>query len=226
MTLCGGSFLFALNYLLCPWPTVDGAILILIRTSQCDLDRRQEITIIAVMTFAAATPADIEELVRFVNNAYRGESAEAGWASEGKLMAGQRIDSAMLAEMLSIQSGTILLMRDQMGGPLAGCVSLKLTDEPSTWYLSMLAIDPQRQAEGLGRLLLAEAEDRSKARGGTQVKITVIWLRQTLIEWYERRGYRLTGQTEPFPYDDQRFGVPLRNDLYFVELAKRLGSGL
>jgi ribosomal protein S18 acetylase RimI-like enzyme len=174
------------------------------------------------MIFVPATPADVEELVRFVNGAYRGETAEAGWASEGKLMAGQRVDSGMLANMLSIEGGTILLMRDQVAGCVVGCVSIKPTSEASTWYLSMLAVDPQRQAGGLGRLLLTEAEDRIKAQGATRVKITVIWLREPLIEWYERRGYRRTGQTEPFPYEDQRFGVPLRNDLYFVELDKPL----
>jgi ribosomal protein S18 acetylase RimI-like enzyme len=137
-------------------------------------------------------------------------------------MAGQRTDSAMLAETLSTKGCTILLMRDQASTPLAGCVSLKPTDDPSTWYLSMLAIDPQRQTEGLGRLLLSEAEDRIRAQGASRVKITVIWLRQPLIEWYERRGYQRTGQTEPFPYGNQRFGVPLRNDLYFVELFKAL----
>jgi ribosomal protein S18 acetylase RimI-like enzyme len=174
------------------------------------------------MIFVPATPADVEELVRFVNGAYRGESAEAGWACESKVLTGQRIDSAMLCEMLSIERGTILLMRDKLGNPLAGCVSLEPMNDGSTWYLSMLAIDPQRQAEGLGRLLLSEAEDRIKVQGAKRVKITVIWLRQPLMEWYERRGYRRTGQTEPFPYGDERFGVPLRNDLYFVELDKTL----
>jgi ribosomal protein S18 acetylase RimI-like enzyme len=174
------------------------------------------------MIFVPGTTGDIDELVRFVNGAYRGESADAGWASEGKLMAGQRTDSAMLTESLSTKGGTILLMRDQVNTPLAGCVSLKPTDDPSTWYLSMLAIDPKRQAEGLGRLLLFEAEDRIKAQGASRVKISVIWLRQPLIEWYERRGYRRTGQTEPFPYGNQRFGVPLRDDLYFVEFLKGL----
>src|SRR5580698_10252819 len=117
------------------------------------------------MIFVHATTGDIDELVRFVNGAYRGESADAGWASEGKLMVGQRTDSAMLTESLSTKGGTILLMRDQVNAPLAGCVSLKPTNYPSTWYLSMLAIDPKRQTEGLGRLLLFEAEDRIKAQG-------------------------------------------------------------
>jgi hypothetical protein len=47
-------------------------------------------------------------------------------------------------------------------------------------------------------------------------------VRETLIAWYRRRGYRETGETEPFPYGDDRFGTPLRNDLHFVVLAKDL----
>ena len=52
--------------------------------------------------------------------------------------------------------------------------------------------------------------------------MTVVSVRETLIAWYERHGYRRTGETERFPYDDTRFGVPLRSDLEFVVLEKRL----
>lgn len=174
------------------------------------------------MIFVSATQADIDELVTFVNNAYRGQTAEAGWASEAKVIAGQRIDSSMLADMLSKDNLTILLMRDHQHGPLAGCVSFERTPGSTVAYLSMLSIDPQRQAEGLGRTLLSKAEGGLKAQGATDVRITVIWLRHTLIEWYERRGYRLTGEREPFPYGDQRFGIPQRDDLYFLVMEKSI----
>jgi hypothetical protein len=52
--------------------------------------------------------------------------------------------------------------------------------------------------------------------------MTVVNVRDTLIAWYVRRGYTLTGETEPFPYGDIRFGVPRRDDLHFVILRKRL----
>lgn len=180
--------------------------------------------IIVEMIFVPATNADIDELVAFVNNAYRGKSAEAGWASEAKMIGGQRIDSAMLAGTLAKGKTTVLLMRDDNQAPLAGCVSLEPVDEPGVWYLSMLAIDPQRQADGLGRTLLSHAEDHVKALGANRVRITVIWLRHSLIEWYVRRGYRRTGKTEPFPYGDHRFGVPTRDDLYFEVFEKILVS--
>ena len=50
--------------------------------------------------------------------------------------------------------------------------------------------------------------------------MTVVNVRDILIEWYERRGYALTGETRSFPYGDERFGKPLRDDLHFVVLQK------
>jgi hypothetical protein len=54
--------------------------------------------------------------------------------------------------------------------------------------------------------------------------MTVVSVRESLIAWYERQGYRRTGETECFPYDDGRFGAPLRPDLVFVVLEKPFGG--
>jgi hypothetical protein len=67
---------------------------------------------------------------------------------------------------------------------------------------------------------LQAAEDFAKERGGHRIRMTVVNVRKTLIAWYERRGYALTGETKPFPYGDERFGRPLRDDLHFVVLEK------
>jgi hypothetical protein len=50
----------------------------------------------------------------------------------------------------------------------------------------------------------------------------VLNVRDALIAWYLRRGYEFTGETEPYPYGDNRFGRPLRDDLEFVILEKQL----
>ena len=52
------------------------------------------------------------------------------------------------------------------------------------------------------------------------LRMTVIDVRDELIAWYERRGYRRTGIRKPFPYGDTRFGVPRRDDLRFEVLEK------
>jgi len=88
------------------------------------------------------------------------------------------------------------------------------------WYLGLLTVRPDLQKMQLGRGLLAAAEDFARARGGWRIRMTVVNVRDTLIAWYQRRGYRLTGETQSFPYGDERFGKPLRNDLHFVVLEK------
>jgi hypothetical protein len=55
-----------------------------------------------------------------------------------------------------------------------------------------------------------------------EMHMTVISVREELIAWYERRGYRRTGRTTPFPYGDERFGLPQRDDLEFELLIKPL----
>ena len=52
--------------------------------------------------------------------------------------------------------------------------------------------------------------------------MTVITLRAELLAYYERRGFRRTGRTVPFPYGDPRFGLPRRPDLKMEILAKVL----
>jgi hypothetical protein len=52
--------------------------------------------------------------------------------------------------------------------------------------------------------------------------MTVITVRHELIAWYERRGYHRTGKRKPFPYGDERYGLPRRPDLEFEVLRKVL----
>ena len=74
----------------------------------------------------------------------------------------------------------------------------------------------------LGRTLLHAAEAVAERKGARRIRMTVVNIRDTLIAWYARRGYDLTGETRPFPYGDRRFGDPLRDDLAFVVLEKAL----
>jgi len=87
----------------------------------------------------------------------------------------------------------------------------------------MFAVRPGLQGSGTGSELLTYAEDYARAEfAGTSMEMTVIGQRTELIAWYERRGYVRTGEARPFPYGDERFGLPRRDDLHFIVLTKQL----
>lgn len=170
------------------------------------------------MIIRRAGQADVPALERLVNAAYRGDSARKGWTHEADLLDGQRIDAAMLEDMLADPAQHLLVAEED--GRLVGCADV--TDKGSHAYLGMLTVDPELQGGGLGRRLAAAGEDLARSLGHDRVRMTVIELRHELIAWYGRLGYAPTGEREPFPAGDARFGLP-RRDLAFVVMEKRLG---
>jgi len=172
--------------------------------------------------FVPITDEDVPHIVALINRAYRGSGTSIGWSTEVGYISGERTTEDLLrAELVAKPNGSLLKWNDEQGGPLKGCVWLEpLADD--VWYLGSLAVDPQQQKGGLGKALLSSAEQWVRERGGRRVRMTVVNVREVLITWYLRRGYHRTGETEPFPYGDNRFGTPLRDDLSFVVLEKNL----
>lgn len=172
------------------------------------------------MTLIPATDSELDAVAVLVNSAYRGETSRAGWTTEADYLDGQRTDAATLRRDLAETPGAVVLtLRDAPQGPILGTVWL----EPAggdAWYLGMLTVNPELQARQLGRTLLEAGETYALERGAKRIEMTVVQIRDTLIAWYERRGYARTGETRPFPYDDARFGVPRRDDLAFIVLEK------
>ncbi len=160
---------------------------------------------------------DIPALVKLVNSAYRGESSKKGWTTEADLLDGSRTDAADLIAVLQSTTDRILKYCDT-SNRIVACVHLQ--EQKQKIYLGMLTVSPELQAGGIGKLLLAAAEQYAKDRHAESIMMTVISVRKELIEWYERRGYKRTGETKPFPHDP-RFGIP-KQELVFIVLEKKL----
>lgn len=171
------------------------------------------------MLLIPAEEADYPAIVELANLAYRGS---AGWNSESWFIEGERLTEELLRQDLARSPDVhLLVFRETHSGEPLGTVWLE-PKEAGIWYLGLLTVRPERQSQQLGRMLLAASEDFACARGARRIRMTVVNVRETLIAWYLRRGYALTGETQPFPYGDNRFGKPLRGDLYFVVLEKDL----
>jgi ribosomal protein S18 acetylase RimI-like enzyme len=174
------------------------------------------------MLLTEAVETEYGPVVELVNLAYRGSGAERSWNTEAGIVEGTRLTETLLREDLAAKpEARLLTYRDGVAGPLLGTVWLEPKGE-GVWYLGLLTVRPGLQNRQMGRALLEAAEEYVRERDGGCVRMRVVWVREALIEWYRRRGYRLTGEREPFPYGDERFGRPLRDDLYFVVMEKEL----
>ncbi len=172
------------------------------------------------LAFRFATAADIDAIVALVNSAYRGDSSRAGWTTEADILGGQRTDAAEISQLVAKHDSSMLLCL--RNGELIGSVHLEHVDATAA-YLGMLVIQPVLQGQGMGRRLMTEAEHFAGNEWGTsRMRMQVITLRKELIAYYERCGYRRTGETLPFPADDPRFGLPKVDGLMFEVLEKLL----
>jgi ribosomal protein S18 acetylase RimI-like enzyme len=163
-----------------------------------------------------ATEHDYPSIVTLMNLAFRGKD---GWSIEGEYITGERITLSLLTEEISKGALYLLAIEDATSTTLKGCVSLQ-SATPEKWHLGSLTVLPSLQNSGFGRELLAAAEQYAAANGALTIEMTVVHVREALIAWYQRRGYRRTGETRPFPYADTRYGTPTRPDLFFVVLEK------
>lgn len=177
-----------------------------------------------------AEPADAPALVDLIESAYRGDRSRSGWTTEADLLDGQRVDLPMVEEMLG--TSTVLVAFESAdhspAGSRAPLATVTLTDEgDGVAYFGTFAVSPEVQGSGVGKELMAYAESFAQREwGAISMRMTVISKRAELIAFYERRGYQRTGETEPFPYGQERFGVPKVDDLEFAVLSKPLASPL
>ena len=166
-------------------------------------------------TIRHATHDDLEELHAVVERAYRGDTAKAGWTHEADIvLEGKRTSHDILSATVDDDNERLLVAVD--GERIIGCVQIS-DREYGTAYMGLLTVDPLLQAAGLGKQLIAAAEAMAMAAFEAHlIEMTVISQRPELIAYYERRGYRLTGERRPFP-------IEMDPPLEMVVLAKPLG---
>jgi predicted N-acetyltransferase YhbS len=145
---------------------------------------------------------DADAIARLVNEAFRPERF---------FIDGDRTNPQNVREL--INKGKFLLAEDGEG--IVGYVYFEPRGEH--WYLGLLSVDPSRQGDGLGALLMTAAENHAWSAGALVMDLRIVNLRTELPGFYRRLGYEETG-TAPLPPD-----ASVKQPCHFIQMSKKLG---
>jgi GNAT superfamily N-acetyltransferase len=153
-----------------------------------------------------AEESDLPAVMMLVNRAFEVETF---------FITGERLNSERAREYFD--QGRYLIAEES--GVPAGCVYVQLHGERS--YLGLLSVHPDLQKTGLGRKLMAAAEEFAREMGSHHMDLTVVNLRTELPPFYRKLGYVEDG-TEPI----RDHMLPrVTQPCHFVKMTKPLGNG-
>ncbi|KAJ7068098.1 acyl-CoA N-acyltransferase [Mycena amicta] len=174
-----------------------------------------------MLSFRLAAPPDAPFLAELIRRAYRGQD---GWTTEASMLNDERIDTKTVLAKIDNDAARVLVAMDAQLQIIGCCEIVHIdTRTKSAGYFGMFAVEPTLQAGGVGRQILQHAEQMAVELWAVKtMEMTVIAQREELIAYYERRGFKNTGEKRPFPVDQLINGVALRDDLYFTVLVKTM----
>lgn len=168
------------------------------------------------LLFRPATAADIVAISDLVNRAYRPLAGAEGWTHEADLVFGDRSTPQQVLESIQQENSVIFLALDNV--MIEACIHLEIDGDSG--HLGLFAVNPQRQGQGLGKQLLAQAEAFACSHFGVKrLVMHVVSARKELIDFYVRCGYQKTGQVMDYTQMSQA-GVPKVDGLKVEMLEK------
>ena len=154
----------------------------------------------AMLTLRRATADDIPAMVEVVNAAFQAEPFRTRPRTSLEGLTG-----AMTRNVFIVA---------EVDGRISGVVLTRV--QGRTGYSGMLAVDPAQQRTGIGRALLAAAEEFCRASGCSEATLSTGDFNLGLVSYYGRWGYRETHR-EPAPPD-----APFSRPFDIIHMAKQL----
>jgi ribosomal protein S18 acetylase RimI-like enzyme len=170
-----------------------------------------------------ATIGDINDLYRIIQAAYRTNN---GWTNEAKLVSGERVTKDELRAIIQKGHDPLIVAVDD--GKVVGCISaeashlhpsLQLPDYSA--LIGLFSVDPELQSRGIGRLLFNACIDHVKTTW--KCKYAVLWVIETrsdLLKWYEKMGFKFTGDLRDFVMPDKLRVAGLKFKIYIKSLSE------
>jgi len=175
------------------------------------------------MTELIIRPAQVQDadaISVLVNRAYRGDSSRAGWTTEADLLDGKRTTTSDVMALLNRHD--VVIFTGWVAETLMVTLCAEWHAEAQVAHLGMIAVEPTAQNRGYGKQVILAAEQWAVERWGARAtQMAVVTLRQELIAFYQRLGYRATGELKPFPHLPEMWQAKVEN-MQLMTLQKGL----
>ena len=154
----------------------------------------------ADLMFRKALAAEADEIADLINLCYRGKASRQGWTTEADLMGGLRTSAEEVRQLIHAQDSIMLLCLQN--DTLLGSIHMERMQQVA--HLGMFVVQPVLQGRGIGKQLLAQAEQLAITAWAVDgLVMQVISVRSELIAFYERRGYVPSTTLREFPRNDE-----------------------
>lgn len=177
-----------------------------------------------MLHFYKAELVDAEAITKLVNSAYRGDASRKGWTTEADLLDGLRTTTQDVAKIIKRDDAFMLIgvLKDEIVACMV-CEWQALAGKNAA-HFGMIAVKPTLQNKGYGKLLMKAAEAIAMREWRVVgFYLTVISIRHELIEFYERLGFKKTGEFKDFPQNHEMW-QPKVPDLNLLYMAKLVGA--
>ena len=191
--------------------------------SDADVNQSPVVDVAIVPPADAADDALVARIAELVNRVYA--EAEKGLWRDGA----DRTDAPGIAAM--IHAGELAAAR--LDGQLAGTVRIRRLD-PGLAEFGMLVTSPEHRGIGIGRALVAFAEDWARQQGLGRMQLEVLvprtWthpVKEFLRDWYTRIGYRKTRTgrlADAYPALQPQLATPCDFAIYHKDLAAEISA--
>jgi ribosomal protein S18 acetylase RimI-like enzyme len=131
-------------------------------------------------------------------------------------------DDSKLQVASYVDRGEVLAALD--GDDVVGYIQIVSDDDQGALELKSMAVRKDRQGQGIGRALVAEAVLRCRAQAGRRIIVSTATADIGNLRFYQRQGFRMYrivrdafGPAKGYPDGIMIDGIPLR-DQVFLEL--------
>ena len=173
-----------------------------------------------MLNFHKAELVDAEAVAKLINSAYRGEASRKGWTTEADILDGLRTTTAEVGKIIKRKNAFILIgvLKDEIVATI--CSEWQELAFKDTVHFGMIAVKPSLQNKGFGKTLIQAAEAITLREWRVVgFHMAVISIRHELISFYERLGYKRTGEFAEFP-ENSALWQPKVEGLNLQYLAK------